>query len=57
VTLHRIAAKMRLEAQQTDQCIYRQMMLRAAASFEDEAERLFQDRFSALLSDAKADFH
>ena len=57
VTLHRIAARMRLQAEQTDQPAYRQMMLRAAATFEDEADRLFANRFGALLSDAEPDFH
>ena len=57
VTLHRIAAKMRLQALQTDQTAYRQMMLRAAATFEEEADRLFENRFGALLFGREVNFH
>ena len=48
VTLHRIAAKMRVQALQTDHTEYRLMMLRAAATFEEEADRLFDTRLAAL---------
>jgi hypothetical protein len=57
VTLHRIAARMRAEAQQTSQPDYQRLMLRAAASFEAEAERLFEDRFAALLSQPAGNLH
>ena len=57
VTLHRIASRMRLEAQQTGQPDYRRLMLRAADSFEEEAEQLFHDRMAVLLSDKAPDCH
>jgi hypothetical protein len=40
VMLHRIADRMRLQAQETLQQNYREMMLRAADSLDREAERL-----------------
>ena len=57
VTLHRIAGKLRIQAMQTDHSDYRQMMLRAAATFEEECDRLFEMRLATLISDSEADFH
>jgi hypothetical protein len=48
-TLHRIAAKMRAEAEQTQLPDYQGLMLRTAMSLELEAERLEKQRSFAQL--------